>query len=126
ARARECAWRLAPGAGPGRSGRQLAAESLVLAAAGAALGLAFAWWGRDLLLALRPFGQAKVVLDLPLDGRVLGFTTGATIGTALLFGLWPALRATSVDLSSAFQSGGRTLGGARSRLGRGLVIAQMA
>ena len=126
ARRREVAVRLALGASRGRIVRQLAAESLVLAAAGAALGLAFAWWGRDLLLALRPFGQAKVVLDLPLDGRVLGFTTGATIGTALLFGLWPALRATSVDLSIEFQSGGRTLGGGRSRMSRGLVIAQMA
>ena len=48
--------------------RQLLAESLLLAVAGAALGMAFAWWGRDLTLALRPFGNTTVVLDLPLTG----------------------------------------------------------
>ena len=49
-------------------------ESLLLAVAGAALGMVLAWWGRGLLLALRPFGNAALVLDLPLDARVLGFT----------------------------------------------------
>ena len=108
ARRREIALRLALGASRGRIVRQLLAESLLLAVAGAALGMAFAWWGRDLLLALRPFGNTTVVLDLPLDGRVLAFTTAVTFGTALLFGLSPALRATSVNLNSEFQSGGRT------------------
>jgi predicted permease len=127
ARRREIALRLALGARRGRVVRQLLAESLLLAVAGAALGMAFAWWGRDLLLALRPFGNTTVVLDLPLDGRVLAFTTALTFGTALLFGLSPALRATSVDLNSEFQSGGRTLGsGRRSRLSRGLMVVQIA
>ena len=76
ARRREIALRLALGASRGRVVRQLLAESLLLACAGAALGMAFAWWGRDLLLALRPFGNTTVVLDLPLDARVLGFTIG--------------------------------------------------
>jgi predicted permease len=100
--------------------------SLLLAFGGAALGLTLAWWGRDLLLALRPFGNTRVVLDLPLDARVLAFTTAATIGTALLFGLWPALRATGVNLNVEFQSGGRTLGGGRSRLARGVTVIQIA
>ena len=127
ARRREIALRLALGASRGRIVRQLLAESLLLACAGAALGVALAWWGRDLLLALRPFGNTTVVLDLPLDRRVLGFTTAVTIGTALLFGLSPALRATSVDLNAEFQSGGRTLGGGgRSRLSRGLMVVQIA
>ena len=98
ARRREIALRLALGASRGRIVRQLLAESLLLAFAGAALGMALAWWGRDLLLALRPFGNATVVLDLPLDARVLGFTIAVTVATALLFGLAPALRATRVDL----------------------------
>jgi predicted permease len=126
ARRREIAVRLALGASRARIVRQLLAESLLLAFAGAVLGLAVAWWGRDLLLALRPFGNTKVVLDLPLDARVLGFTTAATVATALLFGLWPALRATGVDLNAEFQSGGRTLGGGRSRVGRGVMVVQIA
>jgi predicted permease len=126
ARRREIALRLALGASRARIVRQLLGESLVLAAAGAVLGLALAWWARDLLLALRPFGSTKVVLDLPLDARVLAFTTAATLGTALLFGLWPALRATGVDLNAEFQSGGRTLGGGRSRLGRSVMVVQIA
>jgi predicted permease len=127
ARRREIAVRLALGASRRRIVRQLLAESLVLASAGAALGVVLAWWSRDLLLALRPFGNTTVVLDLPLDARVLAFTVAAAIGTALLFGLSPALRATCVDLNSAFQSGGRTLGsGGRSRLSRGLMVVQIA
>ena len=107
--------------------RQLLAESLLLASAGAALGMALAWWGRGLLLALRPFGNTAVVLDLPLDARVLGFTVSVTVGTALLFGLSPALRATSVDLNAQFQSGARTLGGGgRSRLSQALMVVQIA
>jgi predicted permease len=127
ARRREIALRLALGASRGRIVRQLFAESLLLAFAGAALGTALAWWGRDLLLALRPFGSGTVVLDLPLDARVLAFTIAVTVGTALLFGLAPALRATRVDLSAQFQSGARTLGGGgRSRLSHVLMVVQIA
>jgi predicted permease len=86
-----------------------------------------AWWSRDLLLALRPFGNTTVVLDLPLVARVLRFTVAVTICTALLFGLSPALRATSVDLGAEFQSGGRAVGRAgRSVLRRGLMVVQIA
>jgi predicted permease len=126
ARRREIAVRLALGASRARLVRQLLAESVLLAAAGAALGLTLAWWGRDLLLAMRPFGNTRVVLDLPLDARVLGFTTAAAVGTVLLFGLWPAVRATGVNLNAEFQSGGRTLGGGRSRLARSVTVLQIA
>jgi predicted permease len=126
-RRREIAVRLALGASRTRIVRQLLAESLVLACAGAALGVLLAWWSRDLLMALRPFGNTTVVLDLPLDTRVLAFTVAVTVGTAMLFGLSPALRATRVDLNAAFQSGARTLGsGGRSRLSRGLMVVQIA
>jgi len=100
ARRKEIALRLALGASPGRVIRQLFTESLLLAVGGAALGTALAWWGRGLLLALRPFGKTTIVLDLPLDARVLGFTIAVTVTTALLFGLAPALRATRVDLAA--------------------------
>jgi predicted permease len=127
ARRREIALCLALGASRGRLVRQLFTESVLLALAGAALGVALAWWGRDLLLALRPFGNASVVLDLPLDARVLGFTVVVTMATALIFGLAPALRTTRVDLTAQLQSGTRTIGGAgRSRLRQALTVVQIA
>jgi predicted permease len=126
-RRREIAIRLALGARRSRIVRQLLAESLVLAFAGAALGILLAWWSRDLLLALRPFGNTAVVLDLPLDARVLGFTVLCAAATALLFGLAPALRATRVDLTTEFQGGARALGGgSRARLGQALMVIQVA
>jgi predicted permease len=126
ARRQEIALRLALGASRGRIVRQLFTESLLLAATGAALGTTLAWWMRDLLMALRPFGAASVVLDLPLDARVLGFTILVTVTTALLSGLAPALRATRLDLAAQFQGGARTLGaGSHSRLARSLVVVQI-
>ena len=126
-RRREIALRLALGASRGRIVRQLFTEAMLLACTGAALGVLLAWWGRDLLLALRPFGNISVVLDMPLDARVLGFTAAVTIGTALLFGLSPALRATRLNLNSEFHSGGRTLGsGARSFASRAVMVVQIA
>ena len=126
ARRREIGLRLALGASRGRIVRQLFAESAVLAAAGAALGIALAWWSRGPLLALRPFGNTAVVLDLPLDRRVLGFTVLTAAVTSLLFGLAPALRATRVDLTAQFQSGARTLGGGSARLSQILMVVQIA
>src|SRR4029077_11697643 len=127
ARRREIAMRLALGAGRGRIVAQLLVEALLLASIGAAIGTAFALWGRTLLLALRPFGNAAVVLDLPLDARVLGFTIASAAATALLFGLAPALRATQIDLTAEFHGGTRSLVGAgRSRLGQVLMVVQIA
>jgi predicted permease len=129
ARRREIALRLALGAGRGRVVAQLLTESLLLAGVGALLGTLLAWRGRGLLLALRPFGatMAVLVLDLPLDVRVLTFTTLAAVLTALLFGLAPALRVTRVDLAAEFQGGVRSLGGrGRSRLSQTLMVVQIA
>jgi len=124
-RRREIALRLALGASRGRI--VLLAESLVLAFAGAAFGTILAWWSRDLLLALRPFGNTSVVLSLPLDARVLGFTIASAVSTALLFGLAPSLRATRVDLTGEFQGGTRALVSAgRSRLSQALMVVQIA
>jgi predicted permease len=127
ARRREIAMRLALGASRARIVRQLLAESLWLSAAGAALGTVLAYQGRGLLLALRQFSGSPVVLDTTLDAGVLAFTAVIAVSTALVFGLAPALRATRTDLAAEFQGGMRTLGGgARSRLGRGLMVVQIA
>ena len=127
ARRPEIALRLALGANRRRLVRQLFVESLVVAARGAALGGMFAWWGRGLLLALHPFGTASVVLDMPLDARVLGFTVVATLGTALLFGLAPALGATG-SISARSSRAARVSLGRRggARLAQTLMVVQIA
>src|SRR5215510_8783599 len=126
ARAKEIAIRTALGAGRWRVFRQLLTESVVLGVMGGALGLMLAFWGLDLLLAAIP-------IDLPfwmkfdLDGRVLGFTTGVTLLTALIFGAAPALQASKVDLNEALKEGGRgALGASRHRMLRSLVVAEVA
>jgi predicted permease len=127
ARRREFALRLTLGASRVRIVRQLLVESLLLASLGAALGALFAHWSRGLLVGLRQFGGSPAVLDLPLDGRVFGFTIAVTAGAALLFGLAPALRATRINLTAEFQGGARQLGaGARSRLSQALMVTQIA
>jgi predicted permease len=129
-RRREIAVRLSVGAARGRLVRQLLTESVLLAAAGGACGVLVAFWGRHLLLGLVRIGADDLPLDAGLDLRMLAFTAGASLCTALLFGLVPALQATRVDLGADLKEGGRTLQGAgsgRSRLplGRILVIAQV-
>src|SRR5262245_4325303 len=124
----EIAVRLCLGAWRGRLIRQLLTESLMLAIIGGILGLLFASWGRQLLLAFMSTGSAPISLDVRTDYRVLGFTGGVSILTAILFGLVPAFRATRVDFSPALKDNARGLGGGifRNRLGKALVVSQVA
>ena len=126
ARRKEIAVRLALGAGRFRLIRQLLTESVLLAGLGGALGVALAYWGKDLLLALQPWGGG-LALDLKLDIRVLGFTTAVSLLTGLLFGLTPALRATRLDLTPALKDNARNSSvDARSSLSKALVVGQVA
>jgi len=127
-RKKEIAVRLCLGAGRWRLIRQLLTESLMLAIIGAILGLLFASWGRQLLLALMSTGSTPISLDVRTDYRVLGFTGVVSVLTAILFGLMPAFRATRVDLSPALKDNARGLGGGifRMRLGKALVVSQVA
>lgn len=126
ARQREFAIRVAIGAGRARLARLLVTESLLIATLGAGIGLLFARFGAQALLAL--FGGESVALDLSLNARVLGFTTAVAVLTALLFGLIPAWRAGRVDPQSAMTANGRTIaeGHGRFTLGKALVAAQVA
>jgi putative ABC transport system permease protein len=106
ARRQEIGIRSSLGAGQGRLIRQLLTESLLLAALGAALGLALAWAGTRLLVNLNPdiLPRAK---EIALDVRVLGFTAAIAVLTGVLFGLAPAIHMARIDLHSALREGSR-------------------
>lgn len=96
-RRREIAVRLALGAGRGRLLRQLLVEGALLAVASAAVGTLLAFWGRHLLLPLRP-STAPESLDFSFDLRVAGFVLGVTVLTGVLFGLVPGLQTLRPDV----------------------------
>jgi predicted permease len=124
-RQKEIGVRLALGASRGRLIRQLLTESVLLAVVGGALGLVFAIWIKDGLLAVSDWGPRA--LEPKLDWRVMGFTLGLSLLTGIVFGLAPAWRATKVDLTPALKDSGRGSSGAsRSLLSRSLVVMQVA
>jgi len=126
-RGREIALRLAVGASRARIVRQLLIESTLLALGGGALGMALAWFSRGLLRSLRPLGSASRVLDLPLDGRVLGFTLIAAVVSAIVPCVAPALMTSRVRIGAEIQHGQRTIGARRGvRLTHGLMVVQIA
>ena len=130
ARAKEIAVRLALGAKRSRLVRQLVTESLVVAIAGAATGTLLArGMSRFLVRYLSTEGSATAIfVDLSTDWRVLGFTTLLAILTCLLFGLMPAMQATSGAPARMISLAGRGLTATRERFGvrRILVVTQVA
>jgi putative ABC transport system permease protein len=126
-RQREFSMRLALGASRLRLARQLLTESLLLAGIGGTLGLAIAHWGSQLLVRQISTSTNIVILDLSLDWRLLGFAAAAATGTALLFGITPALRAGRVQPNEALKEQGLSLMGDRRRgLGGPLLVTQVA
>ena len=123
-RAKEVAVRLAIGAGRWRLIRQFLTESLILAFAGAVLGLIFASWGSRLLLLMASEGAGPIPIDVSLNLRILGFTMLVALITAVLFGLTPALSATRQDVNTALKM--NTVANPRLPLSRLLVIVQVA
>jgi putative ABC transport system permease protein len=122
-RTREVAVRLAIGAGRGHLLRQLLAEALVLSAAGGAMGLLLASFGVRLLARANP-GNLPRVEQISLDLPVLGFTLAVTLGTAVLFGLLPALQAARMPVQEVLREGAPGAGGSRSgALTRRMLVA---
>ncbi|MCA1561208.1 MAG: ABC transporter permease, partial [Acidobacteria bacterium] len=127
-RRREVAIRLSLGAARGRLMRQLLTESVVLASIGGVCGLAVAAWSADLMGVFLPPTDMPVMLTMPIDRTVLGFTAVVAIMTGLVFGLAPALQASNPNVVAALKDDGGTASGgrARSRLRSLLVIGQVA
>ncbi|HWW77607.1 MAG TPA: ABC transporter permease, partial [Pyrinomonadaceae bacterium] len=127
-RQREIAVRLALGARRRRLIRQLLTESLLLSAAGGALGVLLAFWIKDGLLSVGVWGGRFMgALEPQLDLRVLAFTGALSISTGILFGLAPAWRATKVDLTPALKDNSKSSSAfGRSWLSKSLVVAQVA
>ncbi|MGO9229507.1 MAG: ADOP family duplicated permease [Bryobacteraceae bacterium] len=128
ARQRELSMRMAIGACRWRLVRQLLTESLLLSGLGACGGLLLALWGNRTLVRLILTAKYPVEIDLAPDLHLLAFTAAVTVGTALAFGLAPALRATRLAPNDVLKEHGRgAVGGAsRFRLGRSLAAAQIA
>jgi putative ABC transport system permease protein len=106
--------------------RQFLAEGILLALAGGGLGLALAWTGVPALLALSPASLPRHE-DIVVDRLVVAVTLVLALGTGLVFGLAPALQATSVQAGIALrEGGGRGDTRARGWLRRGLVAVEVA
>jgi predicted permease len=127
-RQREMAVRLALGAWRARLIRQLLTESLLLAATGAAMGIALAQFLSQLLVWSFSTEGAGVTLQTGTDWRVFLFAAGVAVFTCVVFGIAPALRATRAEPISAMKAGGRGTTGGRERfsLQRLLVVAQVS
>ena len=124
ARTKELAIRAALGAGRGRIVRQLLTESLVLAVTGAFAGLAVAYGLLRVILAVSPEDIPRLD-QATIDWRVLAFTLGTGVVSAIVFGLLPAVRAARPQLQQTLREGGRG-SVTRDRLRPVLVAAEVA
>jgi putative ABC transport system permease protein len=127
ARQQEIAVRLALGASSRRIIRQLLTESTVLALLGAAAGAVLAWWGMKALLSVNPEAIPRFQ-EIRLDATVGVVTLVLAIATGLLFGFAPAMHLVRSELQSSLREGGRggSESGQRQRLGRSLVMVEVA
>jgi putative ABC transport system permease protein len=129
-RERELAVRASLGAGRGRLVRQLLTESALLAAAGAALGLAVAFWALSALRTALPellIVTQPNVMELGIDRLTLAFTAAVAFGSAVVFGAIPALKTARTDLCASLKCGGHGTAGPRHQRLRGsLLVVEVA
>jgi predicted permease len=123
-RRRELAVRSALGASRPRIVRQALTESLLLSSIGGAGGLLLAYWSIPLLLSLTP-ASIPLHLEVPLDWRVFTFALVASICSAIIFGVGPALRSTRRDLLPALKDEAKLAGPRSSWLRSSLVVVQI-
>ena len=125
-RSTEMAVRLSLGATRTRLLTQLLAESLVLAFLGGLVSLLVAHWTLGVFMAMLP--SDEVPMQFTLHWSTVAFTAALSIGTGLVFGLYPAVHSTRPDLVSSLKSGSGKLAGTRSaaRFRSSLVTVQIA
>lgn len=124
AREREISTRLALGASRGRIGRQLLADSLLLALAGGVLGVALAPAAMETLIAFLPRDTAMNGLHSSVDARLLLFAFAVSVAAGVISGFAPALQAGRKSLASSLRERGSGGGGVRLR--KVIVAAQIA
>jgi putative ABC transport system permease protein len=126
-RQREMAVRVALGASRGSLARKLLAEALVISAIGSLIGVTLAAAALPVLVSIAPPSIPRLE-QIRLDGLVVAFALAASLLSALLFGVAPALRYTRPDMLAALRQGGRsaTDGASRHRGRHFLVVAQTA
>lgn len=130
AREREIGIRLALGAGRMRLVRQLMTESVLLAFTGGVVGVFFAYWAARLLLVMAARGDNPIALEVTPDLRLMAFAFGVSLLTGLLFGIFPALRTTRVDVNPVLKDNSRGVissggHGLKFSLGKSLVAFQV-
>ena len=130
-RRREIAVRMAIGANRRRLVVQMLTESVLLSAAGGALGLILAYAGDRLLtLEMSRYHRFSVpnASVIGIDWRVLIYAAAVTLGTGVIFGLAPALTASRTNLNESLKAGGAssTAESGRRRLRNGLVVSEIA
>ncbi|HSB12729.1 MAG TPA: ABC transporter permease [Blastocatellia bacterium] len=125
-RRKEIAVKLALGATRGRLVRQMLIEGLLLSLVAGGVGTLLAPWATELIVSLQQPAYALRGMDVSLDARVLLFTTFLSILTGVVFGLAPALRATSPDLVTSLKDGSPGSGNRTSRSQQRLVVVQVA
>jgi putative ABC transport system permease protein len=127
-RTHEIAVRSAMGARRWRLVRQFLSENILIAIAGASVGLLLASWGINILHAALSYNEWVKSLEFGIDTPVLIFTISLSLLTVLLFGLVPALQVSRSDLHATLKEGGRTggLGAARGKARRVFVVVEVA
>lgn len=125
-RSREIGVRAALGATRGQIARQLLIESLVLSAAGGAIGVALAYLAIAALARFGPSDMPRLQM-IAVDADVLSYAVAATLVSAVLFGLAPALRLARAGVGETLKDGGRTVAGSsHQRVRRTLAAAEVA